>query len=319
MTLTIGVDVGGTKVAAGVVDEQGQVCAQTRLESTAEDPAALVAEIASAIDTCRRGFDVEAVGIAAAGFIDFRRGLVLFAPNIAWRDLPLRDEIEARCGLPTTVDNDANAAAWGEYVYGAGRAEDVGGDLVAVTVGTGIGGGIVVDGVLLRGHWGIAAEIGHIRVEPNGRLCPCGNRGCLEQYAAGPALLREAQWRAGDDPAGAAALLALGDGTPEGIEGAHVTAAAQAGDPVALAAFGSVARWLGQGLADLAAVLDPAVFVIGGGVASAGAPLLDPLRASYADLLTASGHRPIAEIRQAELGNAGLVGAADLARRAVQA
>jgi glucokinase len=260
------------------------------------------------------------VGIAAAGFIDFRRGMVLFAPNIAWRDLPLRDEIEARCGLPTTVDNDANAAAWGEYVYGAGRADELGGDLVAVTVGTGIGGGIVVDGVLLRGHWGIAAEIGHIRVEPNGRLCPCGNRGCLEQYAAGPALLREAQWRAAEDRAGAATLLALGDGTPEGIHGKHITAAAADGDPVARASFESVARWLGQGLADLAAVLDPAVFVIAGGVASAGAPLIDPLRASYASLLTASRHRPIAQIRVAELGHdAGLVGAADLARCAVKA
>ncbi|MGN6243478.1 MAG: ROK family glucokinase [Motilibacteraceae bacterium] len=314
---TIGVDVGGTKVAAGVVADDGTILAKTRRDTPAKSSSGTLEAIVAVIEELRAtadGAQVEAVGIGAAGFIDERRATVLFAPNVAnWRDEPLADEVRQRTGLPTVVENDANAAAWGEARHGAGRGED---HLVCVTVGTGIGGGIVVDGRLYRGRWGVAAEIGHLRVEPNGRPCGCGNRGCWEQYASGNALVREARWRAAEDRDAANLLLSLGDGTPEGVEGKDVTAAAQKGDPIAVASFEAVARWLGQGMADLAAVLDPGAFVVGGGVSEAGELLLEPTRRAYAEALTGHGHRPYADIRAATLGNdAGIVGAADLARR----
>ncbi len=254
------------------------------------------------------------MGIGAAGFVDVGRTTVVFAPNLAeWPDEPLATQVAERVGLRTGVEIDANAAAWGEVEHGAARGERY---VVCVTVGTGIGGGIVVDGELYRGRWGAGAEIGHIRVVPGGRPCGCGNRGCWEQYASGRSLVREARRRAEDDPDQALGLLALGDGTIEGIEGKHVTAAAQGGDQVALAAFEACGRWLGQGLADLAAVLDPGCFVIGGGVSEAGEALLGPARRAFGEALTAGGHRPNADVRRAVLGNdAGIVGAAALARR----
>lgn len=311
MSLTVGVDVGGTKVLAGVVDESGRVVTRVRRATPAADPEALLAAIADAVTECRASCDVEAVGVAAAGFVDAVGASVLFAPNLPWREEPLKAELEARVGIRVLIENDANAAAWGEYRFGGGRGDD----MVCVTVGTGVGGGIVLDGRLVRGHWGLAAEIGHVRVVPDGRPCGCGRRGCWEQYASGQALVREARDRAAHDRADAALLLSLGDGTPEGVQGTHVTEAARRGDPVAIAAFQALGRWLGEGLAQLAAVLDPAAFVIGGGVSAAGETLLGPARDAYVANLTGIEHRPIAEIRRAELGNdAGLVGAADLAR-----
>lgn len=188
---------------------------------------------------------------------------------------------------------------------------------MALTVGTGIGGGIVLGGQLYRGRWGIGAEFGHLMVKPGGRRCGCGNRGCWEQYGSGRALVHEARELASVWPARAGRLLQLGKGEPEGIEGPEVTAAAREGDAAALECFAEVGRWLGQGMADLAAILDPGRFVIGGGVSDAGELLLAPARDAYAAALTGVGHRPVAEICQAELGTeAGLVGAADLARAA---
>jgi glucokinase len=212
------------------------------------------------------------------------------------------------------VENDGNAAAWGEFAFGAGI--DVN-DLTLVTVGTGIGGGIIIGDRLLRGSHGTAGEIGHMNVVPNGRPCGCGRHGCWEQYASGSALVREARALAADRRSEAGLLLSLGDGTPEGVHGAHVTEAALAGDPVAIDAFTVVGTWLGRGLADLAAVLDPAVFVIGGGVSEAGDLLLDSARETLTAKVGGSSNAvPVPAVRTATLGNeAGLIGAADLARR----
>ena len=313
MSLTIGVDVGGTKVAAGVVDEDGTILARTRRPTPSSSPGDVEETIAALVKELRADHDVEAVGIGAAGFIDADRSRVLFAPNLAWRDEPLRDEVSKRIGLPVVVENDANAAAWAEHRFGAGRGSA---DLVCVTVGTGIGGGLVLGGALYRGRYGIGAEFGHMQVIPDGRRCGCGQRGCWEQYCSGRALLHEAREIADVQPAYGARLLELGQGRPEGIEAPEVTTAAREGDPAALACFAEVGGWLGQGLADLAALLDPEAFVVGGGVADAGDLLLDPARETFARKLTGTGHRPRAEIRLAELGNeAGLVGAADLARQ----
>jgi glucokinase len=312
VTLTIGVDVGGTKVAAGVVDADGIILAQARRPTPSTSPPDVEKTIADLVLELRANHDIEAVGIGAAGFIDADRATVLFAPNLAWRDEPLRDEVAKLVGLPVVVENDANAAAWGEYRYGAGRGES---HMLCVTVGTGIGGGIVMDGHLYRGRFGIGAEFGHMQVVPDGRRCGCGQRGCWEQYCSGRALLHEAREIADVQKGYGQRLLELGNGRPEGIEAPEVTTAAREGDPAALACFEEVGTWLGQGLADLASSFDPAVFVIGGGVADAGELLLGPARRVFAERLTGTTHRPHAEIRIAALGNqAGLIGAADLAR-----
>jgi glucokinase len=210
------------------------------------------------------------------------------------------------------IENDANAAAWGEYRYGAGGDQQ---NVVVLTIGTGIGGGLILGGELYRGSFGIAGEPGHARVVPGGRQCGCGNYGCWEQYCSGNALVRAARELATERPDDARRLLELA-GSVEEIDGPVVTRAAREGDPAALDCFQEIGRWLGQGMADLAAVLDPGRFIVGGGVGEAGPLLLAPARETYAAVLTGRGHRPLADIVPATLGaEAGLIGAADLARR----
>jgi glucokinase len=312
MGLTIGVDVGGSTVAAGVVDEQGIVLATAVRDTPSDDPGRTEDVIVEVVGELAASREVEAVGVGAAGFVDAERSTVLFAPNLAWRDEPLRAAIEGRCGLPVVIENDANAAAWAEVRFGAGRDED---HVVVLTVGTGIGGGIVLGGRLLRGRFGVAGEIGHINIVPDGRRCGCGLEGCWEQYASGRALVQEAQELAEASPAMARDLLALAGGEPGMITGPMVTQAAQAGDVAALRCFDVVGTWLGRGLAQLAAVLDPGLFVLGGGVSAAGELLRGPAGRAFLQHLTARGHRPHAELRIAELGpEAGIVGAGDLAR-----
>ena len=311
-TLTIGVDIGGTKVAAGVVDERGTIVATTHRATPADDVSRIEGAIAAAVGELTSKYRVEAVGIGAAGFVDAQRSTVMFAPNLAWRDEPLKASLQRRLGLPVVVENDANAAAWAEARFGAGRGAD---HVVTITVGTGIGGGIVANGQLLRGQFGAAAEIGHVIVVPDGRRCGCGLRGCWEQYASGRALEREAHELVRVYPDTAGELLRLAGGRPENITGEMVTQAAHAGDEAALRCFEVVGMWLGRGLSGLAAILDPGLFVIGGGVSAAGEVLRAPASAAFAASLTGHGYRPMAELRIAELGAAaGLVGAADLAR-----
>ena len=259
-------------------------------------------------------YDIEAVGIGVAGLIDSSRSRVIFAPNLGWVEEPLRQQVERAVGLPTVIENDANAAAWGEYRFGAGRNRGDR-DLVMVTVGTGIGGGIVLGGALQRGANGIGAEFGHLRLVPDGRLCGCGRHGCWEQYASGNALVRTARGLAAERRPEASVMLGLGDGTPEGVQGPHVTEAAERGDEVAIEAFEVAGAWLARGMVEVATLLDPAAFVIGGGVVEAGDLLLGPAKREYAAQLVARAQRPMTDIIAAELGNlAGIVGAADLAR-----
>lgn len=243
MGLTIGVDIGGTKIAAGVVDEEGSIL-ETCQVPTPHATDALTEAIAEAVRTVGAGHHVEAVGIGAAGYVDEKRATVLFAPNIDWRHEPLKDKVEQRVGLPVVVENDANAAAWGEYKFGAGQGHS---DVICITLGTDLGGGIIIGNKLRRGRFGVAAEFGHIRVVPDGLLCGCGNQGCWEQYASGRALLRYARQRAFATPENAQILLSLGDGTSEGIQGRHVSEAARQGDPVAIDSFRELARWAAPG------------------------------------------------------------------------
>ncbi|HEX6499272.1 MAG TPA: ROK family glucokinase [Micromonosporaceae bacterium] len=314
MALTIGVDIGGTKVLGGVVDGDGRVLATARRDTPAGDTALTLDRIVEVISELAAAYPVAAIGVGAAGWIDADRSTVLFAPNLAWRDEPLRDEIMARVKVPVVVENDANVAAWAEFRFGA--AEDADDSMVLFTVGTGIGGGLVLGGSLVRGAHGMAGELGHMLLVPGGQLCGCGRHGCIEQYASGSALVRFAQNGATVDPAEAAVLLEIAGGDIDKITGPMVTQAARAGDPVSLRAFEQVGYWLGHGLADLVQIFDPQVLVVGGGVIDAGELLLEPARRSYRDALAHRAQLPIAEVRAARLGNtAGVVGAADLARR----
>jgi glucokinase len=296
-----------------VVTPDGEVLATERRATPDDDArqtAVVIADVVADLLAAHPG--VEAVGVGAAGWIDAERSTVLFAPNVGWHNEPLRDRIAEKVGLPVVVENDANAAAWAEYRFGAARGVP---DALLITVGTGIGGGIIANGELFRGAYGVAGEFGHVRVVPDGLPCGCGRRGCFEQYCSGRALVREARALAEADPKQAARLLALAGGEVDAIQGLHVTQAATEGDPAAVEAFAVIAKWLGQGLADLVSIWDPGLIVVGGGVAESGELLLAPAREAY---VTALGPRitlPVADIHAAELGNeAGLIGAADLAR-----
>ncbi|MCW2798189.1 ROK family protein, partial [Nocardioides sp.] len=252
MTLACGVDVGGTKIAGGVVDETGTIIEELRVESPATDAEAIEEAIEGLVTELRSRHDIAAVGVGAAGYIDKARAVVMFAPNIAWRNVNLKAELEERVNLPVVVENDANAAAWGEFTYGAGHDVD---DLLLVTVGTGVGGGVVLDGELYRGAFGVGAEIGHMRVVPDGILCGCGNHGCFEQYASGSALVREARAAADGGSLLARGLLDRAGGNPEKITGPLITEAARAGDPFAIEQLAALGKWLGEGIASLTAVL----------------------------------------------------------------
>lgn len=309
--LGVGVDIGGTKVAAGLVGADGTI-----LDSIAEPTpesgkiAALVADLVARLRQEAHA-PVVGIGVGAAGFVAADRSTITFAPNIDWRDEPLGADVARLLDLPVVVENDANAAAWGEYRFGAGADAD---DLLLMTVGTGVGGGVIQDGDLVRGGFGMAGEIGHLRLVRDGRLCGCGQHGCLEQYASGSALEQDARERAGSDDPAAAALLARSGGV-DGVTGPMVTDLAQQGDPFAVDLLHDLGAWIGEGCASLAAVLDPTVIVIGGGVGAAGDLLLEPLRVAFEEHLPARFHRRIAEVRLATLGNdAGIVGAADLGR-----
>ena len=313
--VSIGVDIGGTKIAAGVVDAEGRILRTARRPTPRNDATAVLAEVASVVDELQSSVDgsIAGVGIGVAGGVDQSRSTVYFAPNLAWSQVPVRTVVEASTGLPVVVENDGAAAAWAETRFGAGRGRS---HVVMVTVGTGIGGGIVVDGHVMRGAHGVAAEIGHLNAVPDGRPCGCGRNGCWEQYASGNALVRGARELASERRHEAGALLALGDGTPEGVQGSHITQAAQMGDPVAVEAFANVGTWLGRGLADLTAIVDPDAFVIGGGVSEAGDLLLASARRTLSEKVFGGTNRPLPQLLVARLGNdAGIVGAADLARQ----
>lgn len=310
---SIGVDIGGTKIAAGVVDEEGRIVASTRRVTPATDQELIQSAVVDAVHELREDHEVAAVGIGAAGFVGADRRTIVFAANLAWRDAAIADEVEGRIDLPVVVENDANAAGWAEFRFGA--AQDAS-DMLMLTVGTGLGGALVLDGRLVRGSGGFAGEVAHMNLVPEGQWCGCGRRGCLEQYTSGTALVRAARARAVSSEPLYAPLLERAGGDASAIDGPMVTHAAQEGDEGALALLAELGHWLGYGAASLSAVLDPEIFVVGGGVSSAGDLLLDPARTAYASELVARGHRPLARFAVARTGNgAGMIGAADLARQ----
>ncbi len=312
--VVVGVDIGGTKVLAGIVDADGRVGRTARrttpgrrvVASRVED--ALVAAVLEAAD----GKPLTGVGVAAAGFVDSAGERVMFAPHLPWQGEPVRDILADRLGCAVALDNDANCAARAEAHHGAARGA---GSALMITMGTGIGGAVLLDGVVVRGANGMAGEFGHMQVVPDGQACECGRRGCWEQYSSGNALVREARALMVDQPS---VLVEMSGGAPEQVTGPMVTSAAEQGDLVARQAFASVGGWLGVGTASLVAALDPEIVVVGGGVSAAGDRLLDPARAALRRAVVGGEHRPVPDVVVAQLGPlAGMVGAALVARSLV--
>lgn len=306
--LSVGLDVGGTKVLGVAIDprEPSRVVAEGRVP-TPDGGAGLVdtlLELSASLTPTPA-----AIGVGVPGLVD-RSGTLHMGPHLRrMHEVPLARLLAERAGVPTVVDNDANCHAIGEQAAGAAAGAA---DALVVTLGTGIGAGIITSGQLLRGAHGFAGEPGHMIVDPNGPPCPCGKHGCWEQFASGSGLARLALEAASDGRLDAAVRMA--GGNPAAVRGEHVTATARAGDPASQAVLDSLARWIALGLANLVNVLDPAIIVIGGGLVEAADLLLPEVRARFALLVMAGEQRPAVPIVPAELGeHAGAIGAALLA------
>jgi glucokinase len=305
----IGVDVGGTKVLGLQLRADGTVGAEARLATPGGGEAVLdtIAEVVTRLGP------TTAVGVGAPGLVD-QAGVLRFAPNLPHVvGLPVRDGLQQRLpGVTVTVDNDATCAGWAERVLGAGQGSL---DLLLVTLGTGIGGGLVVAGQVAHGANGFSGEIGHMVVDVHGPPCPCGKRGCWERFASGSGLGRLGREAA--EAGQAPRIVELAGGDPVAVRGEHVTAAAVEGDRAALEVIDSFAWWVALGLANLANIFDPECIVLGGGLVEAGGLFLEPVRAAFRDLVEAAEYRPNIRIVLAQLGErAGAVGAALLARDA---
>lgn len=315
MALHIGVDIGGTKVLAAEVAPDGSVLRTARRTTPGRrvDVALVEDALTEAVLEVADGRPVDGVGLAAAGFVDADGERVMFAPHLPWRGDPTRSRLEARWGTAVVLDNDANCAARAELVLGVARGQR---DVLMVTLGTGIGGAVVLGGNVVRGRNGMAGEFGHMQVVPGGEPCECGGSGCWEQYSSGNALVRHARTRmVALRLDTTTALEELCGGDPARLTGPMVTEAAAGGDPLALEAFDVVGGWLGVGLANLVAAFDPQLVVVGGGVSAAGELLLEPARRALEESLVGAAHRVVPPVLQGRFGpEAGVVGGADLAR-----
>lgn len=306
----IGLDVGGTKTAAAVVTESGHIvdCLTVPTRNTTTDQT--MTDLLSVIGELRRRTpQIQAIGIGAAGIIEWPAGVIRWAPNNSYRNFHLQELLEEKTGLPTIVDNDANTAAWAEARFGSTGPYD---NMVFLTVGTGLGGGLILNGQLYRGQTGVAAEFGHMIVDPRGELCGCGNRGCLESVASGTALARLGREAVQDYPDSRLAWLASHNS--HAVTGLMVYDAARDGDTVSQALFERVGFWLGVGIASLINIFELDAVVVGGGLADTGELLMGPARNSAKQFIFAEQHRVIPQIRLGTFGNkAGMVGAAHLA------
>jgi len=303
----IGVDVGGTKIAAGVVTPEGEILDEVRYP-TPHSPRKLVENIARAIMEVGEGHEAGGVCLGVPGLILARENKVAYSPNLhAVEGIPLKDELEPKIKLPLTIENDGNAAAWGEFRFGVGSEAD---HLVFVTLGTGIGGGVVSHGVLMRGAQGSGGELGHVTIHATGPRCACGNHGCLEALASGTAVGRRARELAVENPDSALGRLA----SRRQVLGEDVTDLARQGDEAALSVLEETGRWLGIGLAGFVNIFNPEVVAVGGGVMEAGDLILDAARKEVL-LRARPPSRDLAEVKVATLGaRSGVLGAAALAR-----
>lgn len=303
----IGVDVGGTTTKGAVVDRAGEILHRT-VRST--DPSAATKGIVAIIEelltrSTDLGANIRALGVGAAGFVGGET--IIFSPNVVYDDPQIGPALRARFDLPVAVDNDANAAAWGEYKLGAARGSR---HLALLTMGTGIGSGFVIDGHLLRGSTGAAAEFGHTIVDPDGPPCTCGLRGCIEQFAGGLAIARAAREAVSEDPQ--STILAFA-GSIHAITAEHVARAAREYDETARAVLQRAGTMLGVGLSNISNLFDPEVIVLAGGVTKAGEPLLGPARDELVRSTKAQKRRPM-RLDVSTLGSdVGMLGAAALA------
>ena len=304
----IGVDVGGTKIAAAVVSPEGKILNEVRYPTQAVPPNRLIETIARAITEVKDGFEVGGVCLAVPGLILAAENKVIFAPNLhEIENIRLDEEIGSSTGTSVTVENDANAAAWGEFRYGAGKDVE---HQVFITLGTGVGGGIITHGVLLRGAQGAGGELGHVTIDATGPRCGCGNHGCLEALASGTAIRRRAREVANDRPGSALGRLAV----EREVLGEDVTRLAQEGDEASILVLKETGRWLGIGLAGFVNTFNPEVIPVGGGASRAGELILEPARREV-HLRARSPSRDLVEIKEATLGpESGVLGAAALAR-----
>ena len=309
----VGIDIGGTKMAGALVDDAGNIIEELRVKSPVTDPGEMVEVITSVIDQLTSGQKVIGVGVAAAGFLSADRETMFHSPNIAaWRNEPLKSRIQDQTSYPVLLENDANAAGWAEFRFGAGRNVS---SMIMLTIGTGVGGAVVTEGRLLKGGFGIGGELGHVVSVQGGRACGCGLKGCLETYASGTALLQAARDLAKSSDR-------LGDGLrklnsdPGTLTGEQVYQAIMEDDAGALELISELGEHLGIAIGSLfVPVLDPELVVVGGGVSAVGERLLDPIRAGYSRSMPAKGYCPELPIVKAQfLNQAGLIGAADLAR-----
>ena len=315
--LTIGIDVGGTKVLAGVVDSNGQIISRVRKDTPKSGGPQLVEVITEIVQEINQNpkfaGKITGVGLSWAGLISSDRSTIIDSPNISnCTNYPIGKLLSEKILLPVIVENDASAALWAEYKFGIAQNLN---PVMFFIIGTGMGGGLIVDGNLHRGYSGAGAEFGHMIVQKDGQLCGCGTKGCIEQYASGTALLRIARELIQERPAQSAALLAKVEGKPENLTGSILTAAARENDEIALAAFKRQADWLGMAMASYTLILDPQAIIIGGGVVEAGELLIKPAAEAMVKYMPFGKDRNIPQVLAAKFGNdAGLVGAANLAR-----
>lgn len=306
MALSVGVDVGGTKVLAMAVDESGRRVGDEARVPTPRGADALLDAIVGLVESVRATVgDIVAVGLGVPGLVD-RSGRLAIGPNLPGvTSVPFRDELQPRLGVPVAVDNDATCATWAEVRLGAARGAD---EAFMVTLGTGIGGGLVTNGRLQRGNNGFAGEPGHMVVDPAGPPCPCGRRGCWERFASGSGLGRLAREMV--ESGRGRRLVELAGDDPDAVRGEHVTTAAKEGDADALEVFRQFGWWGALGIANLVDLLDPSIVVVGGGLVEAGEIVLAPIRAAFGELVMAAEHRPEVPIVPAALGSdAGAIGA----------
>ena len=311
----VGIDIGGTKIAGALVDESGNILKELRVPSPIDDSNQMVEAIASVIDQLTENEKVVGVGVAAAGFLSLDREIMYHAPNIAaWRNEPLKSRIESKTRFPVLLENDANAAGWAEFRFGAGKDIQ---SMIMLTIGTGVGGAIISEGRLLKGGFGIGAELGHVISVPGGRVCGCGLKGCLETYASGTALLHAARALAASGDAKGQRLSELAAAEGE-LSGEMVYQAIMENDPGANELIVELGEYLGRAIGSVfVPVLDPEIAVIGGGVSAVGEKLMNPIRDAFESTLPAKGFRPELKVVKASfLNQAGLIGAADLANQA---
>ncbi|GAC1410065.1 MAG: ROK family glucokinase [Actinomycetota bacterium] len=314
----IGIDIGGTKIAGAVVDAEGTIIARSLVATDAGAPNAAVTGAIKIAQELKAGAPSAcAVGVGAAGLVDVERGVILGAPNLPYRNVAIRDMLQSRVGLPAFADNDANVAGWGEFRFGVGKGF---GDQLMITVGTGVGGGIILNGSVYRGAHSFGGEIGHIIVQRDGRPCKCGSRGCWEQYASGNAIGRFARERIAAGEGADSTILRKAE-SAEHITGEMVGESAMEGDAFAVSVVEQAGRWLGIGIATFINALDPSIVIVGGGAAAGTKEvLLRPAREAAAEHTTLREMRPAISIVEAVLGaDSGVIGAADSARVAAAA